>query len=211
LLTGNIEYWIKKGFDEEEAKLKVIERQSTFSKEICIKKYGEIEGLEKWQERQDKWLQSYNDKTAEELHDINRRKSNQMSFTYLWTNKAVGDGMFYILDIADDKVKIGITVRTLRQRYRKAKFEVIKTYESDISHCFQIEQLLKQKLKDYFISKKEEVEDFGWTETFNKESLPIILEFCEEYFNNHQKTLDLFKETFELNHAENFNLIQEYL
>lgn len=59
LLPQNKEYWIKKGFTEEEAKVKVIERQRTFTKEKCIEKYGEERGLNKWQERQEKWLKSF--------------------------------------------------------------------------------------------------------------------------------------------------------
>lgn len=53
-----IEFWKKKGLNEEEAKEKIRKRQSTFSKEICIEKYGEDEGLKRWMDRQEKWLDS---------------------------------------------------------------------------------------------------------------------------------------------------------
>lgn len=43
----NLEYWIKRGFSEEDALKLQRDRQSTFSLEKCIKKYGEIEGLKK--------------------------------------------------------------------------------------------------------------------------------------------------------------------
>jgi len=51
------EYWIAKGYSEEEAKEKVHERQQTFSLEKCIKKYGEEKGREIFEERQRKWQQ----------------------------------------------------------------------------------------------------------------------------------------------------------
>jgi hypothetical protein len=54
----NLKYWINKGFTEEEAKIKLSERQSTFSKEKCIEKYGEEEGLKVWRERQINWQNS---------------------------------------------------------------------------------------------------------------------------------------------------------
>ena len=57
--TNQVEYWLKKGFSEEEAKIKVSERQRTFTLEKCIKKYGEEEGTKRWQERQKKWLKNY--------------------------------------------------------------------------------------------------------------------------------------------------------
>ncbi|MFW6281856.1 MAG: C2H2-type zinc finger protein [bacterium] len=54
-----IEYWLAKGYSEEDAKKKLSERQTTFSKDICIEKYGEEEGLKVWQERQNKWLNNF--------------------------------------------------------------------------------------------------------------------------------------------------------
>lgn len=53
--TNQIKYWIKKGYSEEEAKQKVSERQSTFTLEKCIEKYGEEDGIKRYTERQTKW------------------------------------------------------------------------------------------------------------------------------------------------------------
>ena len=58
--SAGLEYWVKKGYSLEEAKIKRSQRQSTFSKEICIEKYGEEEGLKKFTERQIKWCDSLN-------------------------------------------------------------------------------------------------------------------------------------------------------
>ena len=49
-------YWVNKGYSSDEAKLKLSERQTTFSKGICVKKYGEVEGVKRFTERQKKWL-----------------------------------------------------------------------------------------------------------------------------------------------------------
>lgn len=51
-------YWTNQGYTEEEAREKLSERQTTFSLEICIEKYGEEEGTKRWQERQEKWMKS---------------------------------------------------------------------------------------------------------------------------------------------------------
>lgn len=56
--TTTLAYWLKQGLTEEEAKQKLSERQQTFSLEKCIEKYGEIEGHERWLNRQKKWLDS---------------------------------------------------------------------------------------------------------------------------------------------------------
>jgi hypothetical protein len=58
-----LEYWIAKGYSEESAKQKLKERQTTFSKKICIEKYGEVEGLRIFKDRQEKWKKKvFNDK-----------------------------------------------------------------------------------------------------------------------------------------------------
>jgi G:T-mismatch repair DNA endonuclease (very short patch repair protein) len=49
------EYWVEKGFTQEESKKIISEKQSTFSLEKCISKYGEIKGTQVWKKRQDKW------------------------------------------------------------------------------------------------------------------------------------------------------------
>lgn len=58
--TTQILYWMKKGFSESESRNKVAERQETFSKNICIHKYGYNKGMEIFVERQEKWIDSLN-------------------------------------------------------------------------------------------------------------------------------------------------------
>lgn len=68
-LPSQIGYWLKKGYSEEESKEKVSERQRTFSKELCIKKYGLKEGKKKFKERQTKWQKTLSENyTNDELH-----------------------------------------------------------------------------------------------------------------------------------------------
>lgn len=54
-----IEYYLQQGMTEEEAKLALKERQTTFSLKKCIEKYGENEGRKRWEERQQKWAKNY--------------------------------------------------------------------------------------------------------------------------------------------------------
>lgn len=81
---NELQYWLDKGYSEDEAKEKQSERQTTFSLDICIKKYGEIEGRKKWQERQDTWLKTLDNKSDEEKQIINFKKmSNGYSISKL--------------------------------------------------------------------------------------------------------------------------------
>lgn len=58
LLPSQIEYWTNRGFSEYEAKEKVKEKQTTFTLQKCIEKYGEEEGKKRFEERQKKWTKS---------------------------------------------------------------------------------------------------------------------------------------------------------
>lgn len=68
------EYFIARGYSKEDAKKLVSESQKYFSKEICIEKYGEEQGLKTWQGRQDRWQEVLKSKPPEEIARINRLK-----------------------------------------------------------------------------------------------------------------------------------------
>jgi hypothetical protein len=51
-------YWLNKGYSEDEAIIKRSERQSTFTLEKCIEKYGEEEGKKRFTKRQNDWSKS---------------------------------------------------------------------------------------------------------------------------------------------------------
>ena len=56
--STKIEYWLAKGYNEEEAKEKLSQRQRTFDLEYCIRKFGEEEGRKRFEKRQEKWKKS---------------------------------------------------------------------------------------------------------------------------------------------------------
>lgn len=55
-----IQYYLDKGYNEEVAKKMLYERQRTFTLEKCIEKYGDIEGIKIYNNRQNKWQNSLN-------------------------------------------------------------------------------------------------------------------------------------------------------
>ncbi len=56
--TTRKEYYLEQGYSSDESEKMLKERQSTFSKEICIQKYGKIKGLVIFKDRQSKWQES---------------------------------------------------------------------------------------------------------------------------------------------------------
>ena len=69
-----IEYYIKRGFTEKEAKQQLKNRQTTFSYQKCIDTYGEELGKHKFEERQQKWQNTLKSKPIEEIERINKSK-----------------------------------------------------------------------------------------------------------------------------------------
>ena len=67
-------YWIKKGYTEEEAKEAVSNHQRNFSLDICVDKYGFLVGYNIWFKRQIDWQKTLNSKPQEEIDEINRNK-----------------------------------------------------------------------------------------------------------------------------------------
>jgi hypothetical protein len=60
-----VEYWIETGYSEDEAKSMVKETQRTFTKEKCVEKYGEEEGLKIFFDRQNRWFKNFNKKKSD--------------------------------------------------------------------------------------------------------------------------------------------------
>lgn len=57
--TTRIEYYLNKGLSYEDAQIALKNRQTTFSLNKCIEKYGQIEGYKRWTERQNKWQENF--------------------------------------------------------------------------------------------------------------------------------------------------------
>jgi very-short-patch-repair endonuclease len=70
----SISYYTSKGYTEAEAKELIRERQTTFSLEKCIEKYGEEAGKEIFENRQSKWQSTLNSKPEDEIKRINAAK-----------------------------------------------------------------------------------------------------------------------------------------
>lgn len=67
-------YYTKDGYTEDESIELIRNRQTTFSLDICIEKYGAEEGTQRWSDRQAKWLNTLSGKTEEEKDLINKKK-----------------------------------------------------------------------------------------------------------------------------------------
>jgi hypothetical protein len=93
------EYWMDRGHTQEEAKKIISDKQSTFSLEKCIEKYGEEAGRKRWLDRQEKWAKNYKktnySKKSQELfsslYPIIKNKYKDIYFATLNENKEILD------------------------------------------------------------------------------------------------------------------------
>lgn len=91
-----VEYYLERGLSEEESIEALKDRQTTFSKEICIEKYGKEKGIEVWLERQRKWHSNYK--------KSNFSKISQELFISIWKNiKNDMDDIFFAT-LKDNKI-----------------------------------------------------------------------------------------------------------
>jgi hypothetical protein len=81
--SNQLGYWINLGYTKEEAIQKVSERQKTFTKEKCIERYGEVDGLKRWKERQEKWQNVLKSKPLEEQERINKSKFKNTGYSII--------------------------------------------------------------------------------------------------------------------------------
>ena len=170
-LNTRLSFYLNQGMSETEAKIALSERQSTFSLQKCVEKYGETEGINIFNTRQEKWQKTLSDKPADEIDKMNRKKATKVNYKSLWNNELHIDGEFYIIELPNNNVKIGITSRDVHKRYTKLELDgcnVLCTRKMPINHCFMLEQLTVRHLNNFKISKNEQYMQYGWTETFTE-------------------------------------------
>lgn len=149
------EYWIKKGFSQEESKIIISKRQSTFSKEKCVEKYGDEKGIIIFNERQKKWINSL--VSNNDMRSIHKRQNsydystdinnlvNRTSFTEI-TKQIIIEGFSFddiskFIDHVINKVDIKtiqdtlpyVNSRLVQHRYNVNHSDIKKIFYDKIS------------------------------------------------------------------------------
>lgn len=114
-----IEYYLNKGMSLNEAKKALYDRQSTFTLEKCIKKYGEELGTKKFNERQIKWRKKLQNsffengcknipqsKLANDIINILQEKFPNIKREKYLYNKNIKHGYFYDLSYKNKLIEI---------------------------------------------------------------------------------------------------------
>ena len=118
-----IEYYLSRGYSQEEAELELKKRQGTRRLERFIKTWGTEEGKARYENCIKKWLETLENKPQEEKNDINSRKNTYMFFS----EDLLLPGELYYLRLKDKKTgliyyKIGVTKHDISKRFGNCFF-----------------------------------------------------------------------------------------
>lgn len=173
--TTRLDYYLNKGFSLEEAYKLLKNRQTTFSLKKCIEKLGKEEGIKRWKQRQEKWLDTLSKKSVEEKRLINFKKSTGKG------NIKSKNCLLYYIKFFNDKItryKIGITSRTLEKRFN---FQLLKLRSSldyeilFVKECKSVDEAyeMEQYILDIFFNKRiyTNYKGLKTTETFTEDVL----------------------------------------
>lgn len=133
-----LEYWINYHLgDIDKAKKSLSDTQRTFSKDICIEKHGEENGLKIWKDRQEKWIKSLNENN--DMKKINLKKSNDLySFKLRF----------------DDEIE---AIEKYKEFLISKNIPLIESYEDFIDFCFKENKYLLYKT---FEKIKEDIPNY---------------------------------------------------
>jgi hypothetical protein len=165
LLPSNIEYWTNQGFTKTESAIKVSNHQTTFSKELCVRKYG-TDADKVLKEVAKKKRNTFHLRPQSEQNAINIKRGSgsigwwtpngfEFNKDRKYSENTQGILYYFECEIEDIKYwKIGISSKTFNQRFNKTfqkryKVKNIKIEKYNMFECFNKEQNILYKNKEY--------------------------------------------------------------
>ena len=145
------EHWLNKGFNLTESRKKVSECQNTWSKDFYTKKYGEIEGAEKMNERKEKWQNTLKSKIN--YSEIQKKKdSGSIDFLIKKHKTQYINEKIMTLNIFDEVIKNKIIVSLENTDYISFLNIIRENYEYD-NHILR--RICRIKLIQYIFNKEK--------------------------------------------------------
>lgn len=170
----NIEFYLSKGLSLEEAQHALKNRQSTFSTNKMIEKYGEKEGLQKVKERNERWLTSLRENN--DWGDLSKSKGKTYEQMVEKFGKEKADDIIY----ARSKNSVG---------FKFASKESLLVFEPLTDWLFEEHSIFYQDIyigkadsREYFI-RNNDTGQFLYSYDFTIKSLNIIIEYNGEAFH----------------------------
>lgn len=138
ITTTNIEYYLNKGLSEEDAKIALSERQATCSLKAFQKRYGKDEGLLRYKQRNEKWMQALNNKSDDEKERIYKERINGFAKAHI---NSISNEETKILDLLEKQFNIKI-IRQFQIHYENKTYlfdgkykNILIEFNGDYWHC----------------------------------------------------------------------------
>lgn len=188
--TNTIIYWTNLGYSEEEAKVKVSQRQTTFSLEKCIEKYGEEEGTKRWVARQDKWHNSCKktrkngfSKISQELFwEIFNQITNDIEFIYF---AELGENKLPDISGVNNEYRLKLPERALLPDFINTKTKKVIEFDGTYwhgQHMINYPNKLRDEVRDKILIKNGYQVLHINEENYRKNKDDVIKE-CLEFLN----------------------------
>lgn len=130
--------------------------------QFYIDKYGEEEGFKKFEKKKLIWFFSRNG-----LDENIEKSLEKYGNDYC---------LLYILKISENIIKVGITTKSIKNRYRSLNnYVILNEFDLDIKTCLSLELDIKKKFNKYSIKIDDKIEGYGATESFYIECYDDIL------------------------------------
>jgi hypothetical protein len=150
------EYWIKKGYSEQEAKMMVSKQQSR-GVDFYIKKYGIEDGCKRWEERNEKWYNSFYN-SGNDLTEINEKRKLNCHVGYYCeeTIKNIKTLNFYMIILKDTSetriIKYGLTKQdNISKRWKIClDYNIFFFEEMDSRIALDLEMSFHKKFKNSY-------------------------------------------------------------
>lgn len=177
------EYWIKRGYTEEESKLIVSKSQSR-GINFYIKKYGEEIGIQRWKNKNDKWFKSFY-KSGKDLNEINKKRKLNSHVGYYTEETIVNIDYlnFYMIVLEDNGnmiIKYGLTKHdTISKRWSfSLNYNLFLFKKMRSIDAVKLENKFHYYFKNSYIPTViKTTECFEYTDNNLKKSLKILEEF----------------------------------
>lgn len=178
------EYWIKMGYSHEEAKIIVSKRQSR-GVDFYINKYGYDEGIKRWEEKNNKWFNSFYN-SNKNLEEINEKRKLNAHVGYYNENTIsnIKNLNFYLIVLVDDNnhmlMKYGLTKHdSITKRWSTSlNYNLFLFKSMEASRAVELENKFHQIFKNsYTPSIIKTTECFEYNTGNLKKALGILEEF----------------------------------
>jgi len=165
---NKIEYWINKGYSDEEATQKVREIQTTNGIDYYVKKYGKDIGKQMYSARINKWQQTLINKTQSEKDEINYKKRHAID-SYMYRGMTETEAMS--------------KYNKFCQKMKSKPRQTISKISQDL--FFNLHEKLKGTCYFGELNYEQLIDNFR-VDFFHKES-KVVIEFYGDYFHRNPK------------------------